>query len=177
MILPAITIALSLVAPVDTPTVGLFGSVSGFAKARLERNSITVGPLPGGETDRLGPILDVWNDAAGWELFVLSNAPTPDVQFAEIADETCPNYAACTGWEQFDTGWYKHCYVMLPDRGADDSTLTHELGHCLGFTDVPTTESGYLGIMSYARDRANTTPANNPHDLASLELAGYRTED
>ncbi len=175
MIAGVIALGLAMAVPADVPTVGLFGSVSGFAKARTDRVAITVGPMPGGETDRLQWILDVWNEAAGWELFTIApDSRAPDVQFLENADETCPNYAACTGWDQFDTGWYKHCYIMLPARGADDSTVTHELGHCLGFQDVPTTDTGYLGIMSYARDRANTTPANNPHDLASLEAVGYR---
>lgn len=163
--------------PSETPTVDLIGYRSGFAKAREGRTSITVGSLPASwhvdSAEWLRPVIDHWNFAAGWELFVLDlGARSTDVTFQAIAGETCPNYGACTGWEQFDTGWYKHCYVMVWPWKATLRIVRHELGHCLGFRDVESSLDPYHGIMSYGFPKTDT-PVNE-YDVASLEAAGYR---
>lgn len=159
-----------------TATVDLYGYRSGFAKARLDHQPITVGPLPDSwHVDSeawLRPVVDHWNFAAGWELFALDFTGDTDVQFRDIASETCPNYGACTGWEQFPTGWYKHCFVMVWPWEATLRIIRHELGHCLGFQDVESSLDPYHGIMSYGFPKIGT-PVNE-YDVASLTAAGYR---
>jgi hypothetical protein len=163
-------------------TVGLYGIFSGFAKARLGvdgvRKSITVGPLPAELATPewyavLDRAMDEWNTAAGWWLFHpdYSGAQT-DVTFA-IDDDRLPNFGAWVEWDLFDTGWYRGCRVLTHSWGPPlRSTIAHELGHCLGFQDVETSDSGYFGIMSYARPA--TLLPNNEQDIASLIAAGYR---
>ena len=161
-------------------TVGLYGIYSGFAKARLgvagERKSIVVGWPVGlgydGATEVLDRALDEWNMAAGWQIFILS-PDNVDVDVSwHVNDERLVDFGAWTEWDQFDTGWYRHCRIYTHTWGPPlRSTFAHELGHCLGLEDVQTSESGYFGIMSYSR-RGDTFP-NNPQDVASLAAAGY----
>jgi hypothetical protein len=161
--------------------VDLYGIHSGFAKARLgvlgERRSITVGPLPAelGTPENyalLDEAMDAWNTAAGWWLFMPDfDNPEADVAF-HVDDERNLNLGGWVGWDQFPTGWYRRAHVFFHSSGPVlDSTWAHELGHALGLRDVQTTESGYFGIMSYARP-ADLLP-NNPQDIASLRAAGY----
>jgi hypothetical protein len=158
------------------PTVELIGWRSGFAKAqRGHHASITVGPVPDswGVSDSeawLRPALDHWHMAAGWPLFVYTGEPDADVQFLDNAETLCPLYGGCTNWETFDSGTYKHCFVSFWPWQTTRYTMMHELGHCLGFRDVPDLEP-YVGIMSYQRDPW-TTPVN-AQDVASLTAAGY----
>lgn len=165
-----------------TAIVDLYGWRSGFAKARTgpieDRHSITVGLLPYWPADEsadwLEPVLDSWNEAAGWQLFVqVYDDREADVTFQTNAAEACPLYGGCVGWDQFPTGWYEHCYVSLWPWVTPVRIVTHELGHCLGFEDVTgTLGTDYRGIMSYARNPL-TTPVND-QDIASLAAAGYR---
>ena len=167
-----------------TRTVDLWGIHSGFAKARHgingQRKPITVGALP---TELATPEnyelldrgLDEWNLAAGWELFIPDfDNPDTDITF-HVNDTINLDYGAWAVPVQFETGWYRHCRIYLHSWGPPlRSTWAHEIGHCLGFEDVETSESGYFGIMSYGR-RGDTFP-NNPQDIASLEAVGYRPE-
>lgn len=161
-------------------TVGIYGIHSGFAKARLGvsgvRKTIVVGWLPGLDYDETGEVidraLDEWNMAAGWQVFILDtdNVDT-DVSW-HINDERLLDFGAWTEWDQFQTGWYRHCRIYTHTGGPPlASTYAHELGHCLGFEDVPD-DTGYYGIMSYGR-RGDTYP-DNAQDRASLAEAGYR---
>lgn len=167
-----------------TATVDLYGVNSGFAKARLgvngERRSITVGPLPD-ELDTpewyavLDRAMDEWNTAAGWWLFQpdFSGAPT-DVTFG-VDDARLLTFGAWVEWEQFPTGWYRGCRILTHSWGPPlESTIAHELGHCLGFVDMPSCATAYVGVMSYCRP-ADLFP-NNDQDVASLVAAGYREE-
>lgn len=164
-----------------TRTVDLYGIHSGFAKARNgingQRRSITVGALPGelatdANYQTMDLALDEWNRAAGWQIFVPDfNNPNTDITW-HINDDRLPNYGAWTEWDQFNTGWYRHCRIVTHSWGPPlASTYAHELGHCLGFEDVQD-DTGYYGIMSYGR-RGDTWP-NNEQDVASLTEAGYR---
>jgi hypothetical protein len=180
VIAPAL-IALAMAVPAsDVPTVELIGIYSGFAKARLEHQPITVGPLPDFPDQpwydgpvRLQGVLDSWNTAAGWELFVaVPDDSTADITFDTRAQEHCPGYGACTWAHQFSTGWYRHVTVSLWPWPATDDLLAHELGHGLGFRDVTDPHAPYDGIMSYGR--TEHFDPDNEYDRASLVEAGYR---
>jgi hypothetical protein len=177
-----------------TPTVPTFGPHAGFAKAILEREPITVGLVPTFEfgQDRpltveeriawLDPILDQWNDAAGWEVLVqVTDDSVADITFQTVVGDhpRCGDDAgACTWIDEFPAGQYRfrHAFIELWPWFPPADVVAHELGHAFGFVDVPhPVEGGYDGIMTY--DRPWGITPDNEYDRASLVEAGYRTEE
>lgn len=171
-------------------TVELFGPEAGFAKARLgpleDRKSITVGLAPEFWSDDpmtvadriawLDPVLDAWNTAAGWQVFIqVTDDAVADVTFTTDAETTCPPDAGACAWmTEFDLGYFEHCYVAFWPWFPTADVAAHELGHCLGFIcpGVRPLDDGYRGVMIHHREWGATP--DNPHDRASLAAAGYR---
>lgn len=189
----ALALALAVATPTATPTVDTFGPHAGFAKAILERQPITVGLVPdfafgqprGLTVDEriawLDPVLDAWNTAAGFQVFVqVTDDSVADITFQTVVDDhpRCGDDAgACTWIGEFPAGEYRfrHCFVEFWPWFPPLDVAAHELGHCLGFVDVPhPVEGGYDGIMTYDRPWGMTP--DNEYDRASLVEAGYRTE-
>jgi hypothetical protein len=124
-----------------------FGNLSGFAKAREGRESITLCAPPAIEGES---VIAPWNELAGWGLFRLS-CEKPDIIF--VSDRAT--------WVQ---ATYLQPFTNCRIHYASVSTRVHqhEIGHCLGFADhVPPGQlhrlgsvnagecAGYRGVMSY----------------------------
>jgi hypothetical protein len=178
-----------------TPTVPTFGPHSGFAKAILEREPITVGLVPdfafGQERpltveeriEWLDPMLDAWNTAAGWEVLVqVTDDSVADITFRTVVDDhpRCGDDAgACTWIDEFPAGEYRfrHAFIELWPWFPPADVVAHELGHALGFIceGVAPLDPDYHGVMIHDRPWGMTP--DNEYDRASLVEAGYRTED
>lgn len=193
--IPQLLLALAVASPTaGVPTVERFSEHAGFGKAILERTSINVGlppdfgfgqprPLTADErVEWLAPTLDAWNEAAGWELFVqVLDDEIADVTFRTVQNDQprCGADAGACAWiDEFPAGDYRfeHCYIEFWPWFPTPDVPMHEIGHCLGFVDVPEpVDGGYAGIMTHGRPWG-MTPVNE-YDIASLVEAGYRTED
>lgn len=191
-----LTFAVGTPAAADVPTVPTFGPHAGFAKAINARQSIAVGLVPdfafgqdrGLTVDErvawLDPTLDAWNTAAGFEVFVqVLDDSVADVTFQTVPDNGTPrcgaDAGACAWLDEFPAGEFRfrHCYIELWPWYPTADTVAHELGHCLGFVDVPVDQEvpgGYAGIMTHDRPWGMTP--DNEYDRASLVEAGYRQE-
>lgn len=172
----------------QVPTVDTFSPQAGFAKAILERQPIVVGVPPAfwdGPTDvesRLAwiqPVLDAWNEAAGWEVLVTTpNDAEADVTFRTVENDMprCgADAGACTWIDEFTAGEYRfeHCFIEFWPWYPHSDDVAHELGHCFGFIDMGyEPANGYRGVMMYGREWG-ATPVNE-YDIASLVEAGYR---
>lgn len=178
--------------PDPNEIVETYNDTSGFATTRLQHEPMIVDwpmEFPMGQPmtpqeridEWLHPSLDSWNRAAGWEMFVMRTEETPvediDVFFHIDAETVCPDAGACVTW-QFSQGgwsaggWYIGCDLHFWPWYPPQDFVAHELGHCLGFMDIPDPESdGYYGIMSYGR-QWGANPENE-QDVNSLIAAGY----
>lgn len=174
----------------DVPTVDRFSDTAGFEKARVgaieDRAPITVGVPPAfwdGPTDIesrsawITPVLDAWNAAAGWQMFVqVTDDTVADVTFSTDAETKCPADAGACAWmtERTYVG-FDHCYVAFWPWYPSPDVVAHELGHCLGFIcpGVAPLDDGYRGVMQHDREWGLTP--DNEWDRASLVEAGYRS--
>jgi hypothetical protein len=160
-----------------------YGGGAGFVKARVAAHRVSVRVQADFTASRLTPILNRWNRAAGWSLFVRVTT-APDVRFVRGG----PTYVAGL---PSNTAPFKSCVVHYD--AYDLHTLTHEIGHCLGLSDhvywqanmsrwVNPSQcdrrdkplfSAYHGVMSYC-DWSTERQWFGAGDVALLHKAGYR---
>lgn len=139
----------------------LFNPSSGFNKARQEgRNSITIWKDQQLSVNLLLCITP-WNNLAGWGLFRIVSFPSSvDVrlQSSHRTIVLCgPSYT-----EPFEV-----CIIHTSPEHDNTHSITHELGHCLGFAD-------HLTAAAYGQDPELVNPGvhDDPSHHAYQEYHG-----
>ncbi len=101
--------------------------------------TLVINPLDSNvATNRLHAAADVWNDALGRQIILVTPIFESDIDVMEVPEIDQERYPGAGGlsWNYWDdvTGEFESCSVHMLRGSWGTSLLAHELGHCMGLS-------------------------------------------